>query len=34
MMKFLITNIKYSIEQEDIDAYREDENIDDGSGSV
>ena len=28
-MKFLITNIKYSIEQEDIDAYREDENIDD-----
>ena len=28
-MKFLVTNIKYSIEQEDIDAYREDENIDD-----
>ena len=28
-MRFLVTNIKYSIEQEDIDAYREDENIDD-----
>ena len=28
-MKFLVTNIKYSIEQEDVDAYREDENIDD-----
>ena len=28
-MRFLVTNIKYSIEQKDIDAYREDENIDD-----
>ena len=27
-MKYLITNIKYSIEQEDIDSYREEENID------
>ena len=28
-MKVLITNIEYSINQEDIDNYREDENIDD-----
>ncbi len=27
-MKYLITNIKYSIEQEDIDSYREEESID------
>ena len=30
-MKYLITNIKYSIEQEDIDNYREDEDIDENT---
>lgn len=30
-MKYLITNIKYSIEQEDIDNYREDEGIDENT---